>query len=74
MLNDNELARLAQRHQRALTDGDIFTYFVKPREDLAIEDARTIVTNLIYDDLVDERDRILVHILDAEYEEGFWGD
>ena len=56
MLTDSELADLAQHHQRAMTDGEVMARFVEPRSELAIEDARTIVTNLIYDDLVAERD------------------
>jgi 2-keto-4-pentenoate hydratase len=56
MLTDDELARLAREHQQAMTEGEIWARFVDPSPDMTLEEARSIVTNLIYDDLRDERD------------------
>lgn len=55
-MTDAELFDLAEHHQRAMTDGEIWARFIEPSPDLTMADARILVSNLIYDELRAERD------------------
>jgi hypothetical protein len=62
-MTDSEIARLANEQQRAMTDEEVLAHFGDPKP--TIGEARGMVTNEIYDDLLRELSEIDPRSIDA---------